>query len=270
MPEAAEVQVITDNLQFLVGRKVRGIFRGVKRPWIAPINLPRIINNRIESIDRVGKFIVLSLESSDKFVMHLSFTGSFSFSGTDFLALKFFLDDGQKLCFSDKRGLAKMRFMSDFEYKNDKTLSSHKVDALSSSVEKIYERLLYLKSKGVKKELKPFLLDYNYICGIGNIYASEICFHAKLNPRIRFNNLSEESLRILASSISFILLRAYKAGGSSIESFSDLFDNIGHAQEYHKVYHKEVCTECGQRILSFSQNGRTTFYCPECQKEELY
>ena len=142
------------------------------------------------------------------------------------------------------------------------------MDGLSSSKEDILAQLQDLRNRGIKKELKPFLLDYHYICGIGNIYSSEICFDAKIHPKKKFCDLSDEQLIQLSISIPLILRRAYFAGGSSIESFIHMDGKIGDAQKYHKVYHKEICSDCGARIISFKQDGRTTFYCPNCQGGE--
>lgn len=265
MPEAPEVQVIVDDLQFLVGREIKAIFRTPSRPWIVNKALPSIISDKIVEVYRLGKFIVICHESTKKTVIHLSFTGLFSKTEVDYLALKFFLDNGSSLYFSDRRGLSRVRAMSNKDFLNDSTLKSHKVDGLSSSRDEIFFRLLELKNRNISRELKPLLLDFNHICGIGNIYGSEICYEMKVNPRTKFNTLSDDQLEKLAIAIQVVLRRAYAAGGSSIETFSSLSGKLGDAQKYHKVYGKQVCGDCGSRILSFKQSGRTTYYCPTCQ-----
>ena len=189
----------------------------------------------------------------------------FTKTPTEYLALKFFLDNEEILYFSDRRGLARIRTLTQQEFEADVTLKAHKVDGLSSSKEEILAQLQNLKNRGIKKELKPFLLDYHNICGIGNIYGSEICYEMKLSPKTKFCDLTDEQLVRLATVIQVILKRAYAAGGSSIESFINIDEEIGSAQKYHKVYQKDICSDCGARIISFKQDGRTTFYCPVCQ-----
>ena len=265
MPEAAEVAVLRDGLEGkLLNRKITMLSRFAERSWVVDKDILNILNDKIVSVDRIGKFIILSHESTRKTLIHLSFTGSFSNEPKEFLALKFKLDDGSSLYYSDRRGLSKIRNLSAEELKQNKTLSAHKVDGLSSSVDTIYATLKGISSN---KELKPFLLDYHNICGIGNIYGSEICHEIRVSPKKKFNDLNDEQLHALAAAIKSVLEGAYTAGGSSIEDFVTLNGEKGHAQDYHKVYHKSICPDCGSRILSIKQDNRATFYCPKCQKE---
>lgn len=265
MPEGPEIARVVDSLQFMQGHTIESLYLPTSRPWILKTEPGRILYDPIQKISRVGKFIIWEHLSERRTIIHLSFTGTFSQKVQKFFALQLILEDKTQINFSDKRGLSIWRNLSKEEFDADPTLKAHKVDGLSNSIPEIYNRLLALKKKGIKKELKPFLLDYHNVCGIGNIYGSEICFEAKLSPKMRFSELDDKELQHLAQTISFILRRAYQLGGSSIETFSDYLDNIGHAQDLHKVYNKEVCQLCGTRIISFKQDGRTTYYCPCCQ-----
>lgn len=267
MPEGPEVQVVVDGLQHYVGRTIIGVATTPDRPWVLDKTFPSRIDDRIEAIRRVGKFIIFDHVSKNKTVIHLSFTGMFLDHQVDYLALKLFLDNGETLFYHDKRGLSRWRCMTASELLSDKTISAHKVDALSSSKSTILERLQILHKGKSKKELKPFLLDFHNLCGIGNIYASEICFEAKLSPRKIFIDCTEDDLIRLSVAIPLVLRRAYEAGGSSIESFNNIKGINGKAQRYHKVYAKEICPECGSPIKSFRQAGRSTYFCPICQKE---
>lgn len=268
MPEGPEVQVITSSLKKFEGKKIVAVQRFVERPWVFQADPSSLIGRRLERIDRLGKFIIFNLDADYLMVSHLSFTGSYQMHKDDFSGFMLLFNNNSRLFYSDKRGLGKLRVMTRDELARDKTLSAHVLDGLRASPAEIYDRLYYLRNKGVKKELKPFLLDYHYICGIGNIYGSEIAFHAGLSPFKKFNTLSDDELTRLSTSISFILKRAYNAGGSSIESFTDLNSNPGHAQDYHAVYFKDICPECGERIMQIQQDKRSTFYCPNCQKGE--
>lgn len=270
MPEGPEVQVIVDALQPLLSNTtIAGIARVPERNWVVAQSLIQAIGDKILSVSRLGKFIVLTHLSTRRTVIHLSFTGHFSLSPVDFMACKLYLDNETVVYFSDKRGLGKLRNMSHDEFVKDKTLSSHTTDGLLASEGEIYTVLSQVKIKRINREIKPFLTDYKYICGIGNIYASEICFATAINPKTKVSELSEDQLRNLSSTIKTILTTAYQAGGSSIESFSSINNQKGHAQEFHKVYHKDFCEICGSKILSFKQEGRTTFYCPKCQGGNL-
>lgn len=265
MPEGPEIAKVVDSLQFMRGHTIESLYLSTSRPWILKMSPSDVLHDKITNISRVGKFIIWEHLSERRTIIHLSFTGTFSQKVQKFFAMQLTLEDGTKVNFADKRGLSIWRNVSKEEFEADSTLRAHKVDGLSSSTQEIFSRLVALNKKGIKKELKPFLLDYHNICGIGNIYGSEICFEAKLSPKKRFCDLDEEELKRLTQTISFILKRAYQLGGSSIETFSDYLDNEGHAQDLHKVYSKEVCQLCGTRILSFKQDGRTTYYCPCCQ-----
>lgn len=265
MPEGPEVQVIVDGLRKFEGQTIQGVSVTPERPWILDKHFPQRIGDKILHVTRRGKFILIEHESSGYTVVHLSFTGMFLDSPKEFLALKFFMDSGEVLYFHDKRGLSRWRCMTPEEVLKDQTLSKHGIDGLTSTVQEISARLHKLQERPRRTELKPFLLDYHNICGIGNIYGSEICFASKLSPFVSFSALTEEELQRLSIAIPLVLRRAYSAGGSSVEDFNDVRGVRGKAQELHKVYNQLICQECGGPIVQVKQAGRSTYYCPKCQ-----
>lgn len=269
MPEGPEVQTIVDDLSPWIGARVKAVEATSLRPWIVSQNFLNIIGKKIVSVSRLGKFIIFDLDTNDKVVVHLSFTGRFSNSPDNFHAFTLLSEDRPPLYFNDKRGLSRWRFMSPSDFANDATLNKHTVDALANEKDAILHRLIDLRNTRLNRELKPLLLDYSFISGIGNIYGSEICFEARIDPRTRFKSLSDDHLKRLAEAISFVVKRAYEAGGSTIEDFASISGKEGHAQYFHRVYGKQICQECGSRITVFSQAGRTTFFCPACQKGPL-
>jgi len=129
--------------------------------------------------------------------------------------------------------------------------------------------LKQLISKNKQKPLKIFLMDQSIIAGIGNIYASEIAFGARLNPKRKTGDFTQAEIAKLYKSIKKILIKAVDARGTSVSDFRDPEGLPGKYGNIRKVYQRknQPCpNECGGMIDSFKQGQRTTFWCPKCQK----
>ena len=107
-------------------------------------------------------------------------------------------------------------------------------------------------------------MNQNFIAGIGNIYASEICFLAGVNPFKKSNNLTANDLQNLSEAISEVIKNAYALGGSTIRTYKDTNGEKGRTT--HMVYGQKVCRLCSSAISKGPQNGRTTHWCSKCQK----
>ncbi len=118
--------------------------------------------------------------------------------------------------------------------------------------------------------MKSLLLNQNFIAGIGNIYADEILFKAKLHPLTPASLLSDEELKRLLKAIRSVLRKAIIHKGSSIRSFTDDEGKRGEFQDYHNVYGRESlsCFSCGEKIKRLRIGGRSSFFCAWCQKEK--
>ena len=117
--------------------------------------------------------------------------------------------------------------------------------------------------------IKAFLLDQQEISGIGNIYANEICAHARINISRRICDLKDKEIYQLIRSTKIILKKAIKLRGSSLrdESFVDLYGKIGGFQKFHQVHARagQQCNECGSEIIRTKIAGRSSYLCPKCQ-----
>ena len=118
--------------------------------------------------------------------------------------------------------------------------------------------------------IKSILLNQRVISGLGNIYVCEALFLAKISPKTKGCNLSLKQIQNLHNNIKIVLLKAIKEGGTSIQDHKNVSGEIGYFQNYLSVYNreKEKCytNDCEEHIVRFKQNGRSTYYCPKCQK----
>ena len=130
----------------------------------------------------------------------------------------------------------------------------------------------YIKHKFVnkKKNIKNYLLDQNFVSGIGNIYANEILFYAKINPQKYGYEINETDIKKIVKYSKIVLNLAIKYGGSSIRDFKDTKGSSGSFQKEFKIYGREGknCSRnnCKNKILKIFQNNRSTFFCKSCQK----
>ena len=124
--------------------------------------------------------------------------------------------------------------------------------------------------KGKKKNIKNFLLDQNFVSGIGNIYASEILFLSKINPEKKASLLSKKDCKKIILNSKKVLINAIKKGGSSIRDFKDISGNRGNFQKEFKVYQQDGTdckrTQCKGIIKKKITSNRSTFFCISCQK----
>ena len=132
---------------------------------------------------------------------------------------------------------------------------------------KYFKRELFLKIRKKERSIKDILLDQNFICGIGNIYANEILFRSKISPFKLGKRLNEEDFNKLLNSVEYILKVAIKKGGSSIKDYKNTNAKLGYFQTVFKVYNKKglACYKCEDLILKSKQSGRSTYYCKTCQ-----
>lgn len=119
-----------------------------------------------------------------------------------------------------------------------------------------------------KKPLKSLLLDQEFLAGIGNIYADEILFRAKIHPQKKADLLSEKDKKRLWQSMRLVLTEAINLKGSSIRNYRDSDGVRGNFQNFHRVYGREglPCPECRTKISRIRLGGRSSFFCPQCQK----
>lgn len=266
MPELPEVETIKRELeQAVIGKKILGVI----------VNNPKVIREpkqedfikglkgaTIESILRKGKLLILELSCGKSLAIHLKMTGQLIYPGNGKTSrVSFKLSDGKFLDFNDRRLFAEMRLIDD--WRNLKFVQGLGPEPFEISVEKFKEMLASKKTK-----IKPLLMDQTFISGVGNLYAAEALFRAKINPMRPASTLSDKEKDLLFKEIKDTLSEAIHYKGSSVDQYVQLTGKPGGYVKYHKAYDREgkPCLVCKTTIKRISLGGRGTYFCPKCQK----
>jgi len=270
MPELPEVETITRGLKPIINCTIKNIkIHTPKLRFIIPKNLSKIHNGKkIIEINRKGKYIFLELEDNYIIIIHLGMSGRLRLLNCDkFTKQKhdhFILRTNQDHCliFNDARKFGLIDYGKKDTIYEKRYLSNIGKDALSSSL--TYEYLAFKISKKTTP-IKQILLDQKIIAGIGNIYASEILFDAKISPFCKGKDLSLDDCRYIVISIKKILKKSILLGGSTLKDYVSTDGKIGNFQKNFKVYNKSGQKIMGKSIVKIIQYGRSTFYCPDFQ-----
>ncbi|HEU4710950.1 MAG TPA: bifunctional DNA-formamidopyrimidine glycosylase/DNA-(apurinic or apyrimidinic site) lyase [Pyrinomonadaceae bacterium] len=274
MPELPEVEHVVRALRpVVVGRRILAAELKLKR--IAPdISRPAfdrgLRNMRITAVGRRGKYILFELESGRMLATHLRMTGKFLALSVDdklppYAHVVFHLDDERRLVFCDMRQFGRMRLIVDSE-RLPKELTTLAPEPLSEQFTEEYFLQTLARSK---RSLKQLLLDQTRVLGLGNIYASEALFIAGVNPMKPAHRLSKPRARKLYEAIRVVLQEAIDAGSTLRIDLADGYSSYFEAPErFWRVYEREgePCVNCGTKIRRVVQGGRSTYYCPRCQK----
>lgn len=271
MPELPEVEVIARNLN----PKIRGLTIRSLTFIYPPIlrdnsiaDLRSLEGQRIRHVQRRGKMLLIRIEGAWSLLFHLKMTGQIilcdrrnPFDKHTHFCLSFD-NDSRELRFRDVRKfgfVATVRSEDPFESPYLKELGP---EPLEIDFDCFIE---YLKNR--RGQIKSLLLNQNIIAGIGNIYASEILFSAKIHPCVSASTLSEGEWKRLWSSMRKVLLHAIECRGSSIRDFVNEGGQKGEFQLYHSVYRRDSlpCVACGHTIHRLLIHGRSTFVCTRCQ-----
>lgn len=275
MPELPEVETITNDLRDLVLGDTIVLVKIIDSCNLTQISpelfAKNIARKKIQNIVRLGKSIKFSLTSKYALLVHLKMTGQF-YCPSHIACLKphthllFKLKKAGYLAFRDVRKFGVIYFKKESDLQKISYLNKLGIDPLGKNYTlKIFKELL---AGHKKRNLKSFLLDQTLVSGIGNIYASEILFKTKINPLRPVGSLGKSEISLLFKNIKSILQRAIKHRGTTSASFKDVSGKKGNFQNMLKVYGRagESCTICHKKIKKIVQNGRSTFYCPPCQK----
>ena len=281
MPEAPEVHHVVQYLQrHLANQKI--VQAIVTYPPLID-NMPaqnfcqQIQGQHFRQFKRLGKYIILELDDYT-FVSHLRMEGKFLIvsSREEFEQLdqirdrkhihaQFVLEDGRIVCYKDTRKFGRMSLWpQQDDLHHLKPLSKVGKDVLDPT---LCAQDLLKKASQRTIPLKTFLLDQSVIAGIGNIYADEILFATCLSPYCMPCDLSKKDMQNIIEATRSILMRAIEAGGTTILSFSYGSNHTGSFQNQLQVHgQKGNCPICGHEIEHQKINGRTTYFCPHCQK----
>lgn len=272
MPELPEVETLITSLW----PKVKGLeisrIRVLCRRILKNENfsfLKKLIGKKIVGLRRRGKMILIDSEGGVSLIVHLKMTGQLIFhSSAEPLdkhthLIIFFKGQSQELRYRDVRkfGFISWARTSDVD-------SAHELSSLGPEPLEIdfpgFRRLF----QGRTARLKSLLLNQNFLAGIGNIYSDEILFKAKLHPLTPASCLEKNELRLLWKAMRDVLKTAIRYKGSSIRDFTDAEGEKGNFQNRHRVYGRESlpCIICGAAVERLRLGGRSSFFCPSCQK----
>lgn len=271
MPEIAEVETVRRTLlQKIINHKIIDI--NVICDKIIESDLTsfknNIINQEFIDIKRRGKWLIFEL--NDYYLLsHLRMEGKYFLKQHNEAIDKhehivFKLDRGIDLRYHDTRKFGKMILCKKEELYNLKPIKKQGIEPNDDKL-----TIQYLKDKLKNKNLpiKSILLDQTIISGLGNIYANEVLYDAKINPLKKGKDLNEKELKEIINSTNKIIKRAIELGGTTIKSYTSSLGVTGRFQQELKVHNKEnsSCNTCNTNIKRIKIGGRSTYYCEKCQ-----
>jgi len=276
MPELPEVETVVRGLRsVLPGRTIVSVRLGKTDFIDDPVALEELLpGSRIESVERFGKYIRLELaprhsgahrEPRRYLIVHLGMTGRLVVVGANQPAPPhthgfFALDDGRELRYTDPRRFGRMLVVPDAAIAA--FCGRLGEDPLQISLATLKKRLA-----GRRAKIKALLLDQRVVCGVGNIYADESLWLARIHPARLAARLTADEVSRLRQAMRTVLRAAIRLRGSSISDFVDSEGNRGGYQGRHRVYHRHgrPCVRCGASIRRMLVSGRGTHFCPICQ-----
>jgi len=274
MPELPEVEITRRGIEpYLAGKIITGVRVSQRRlRWPIPLNLAaRVIGLRISGIARRGKYILIDCGSNERagwLILHLGMSGSLRIldAGTEAERHEHFdLLLGKKLLrLRDPRRFGAVLW-HDGDIARHPLLANLGAEPLEDA---FTGKLLHTATRARKTAVKLVLMNASIVVGVGNIYANESLYHARINPRTQALRLSLARYEALAAAIKSTLKQALAAGGSSLRDFVHSDGSSGYFQQQYYVYGRagQSCRVCGTPIRQLRQGQRSTFYCPACQK----
>jgi formamidopyrimidine-DNA glycosylase len=277
MPELPEVE----SLRRILARSATGrtfVSAVVNEPRLRRAVMPdfaaAIAGRTIENIGRRAKYLLIELTGGHVMIVHLGMSGSLTHRRDGFDAgsfnprhdhVEFAFDDGSRLVYNDPRRFGLMKLVARGELESAVELRGIGPEPLSADFNADY---LWRMTRGRKAVIKNVLMDQRIVAGVGNIYASEILFRAKVRPTRRAGKVTLAEIGRIVEATPIILREAIGSRGTTFRSYRDSRGQPGHFAERLKVYDREgePCLECGTPIRGVVVGQRSSFYCPRCQK----
>lgn len=267
MPELPEVECVRLSLsQSLAGKVLLACHIHHPKVFLAASPLKKgVFPLSVECLERHGKYLIMRLERGYRLVAHFRMTGCFYYREKNEACaahthIEFPLDTGNILCFRDPRRFGRIWLIGENE--------ASPLEGLGPDALDIPEKVFISSLLQRNRRIKPLLLDQTVIAGMGNIYADESLFRARIHPETQSSLLKKKKLSALWKHSQEVLHEAIDRGGSSISDFVSPGGVIGTYQEEHGVYGREglPCSCCGAIIQRIVVGQRGTHFCPRCQK----
>ncbi len=237
-----------------------------RKPPLA--RLRKLVGARIPAVRRHGKYLLLDTDHAQSILVHLGMTGRLRLHGcTDPRARHTHVVlglDHRELRFVDARRFGQFDVIARGQERTHPALAVLGPDALDEAID---VNALLATAKDKRTTLKAFVLDQSVIAGVGNIYASEALWRAKLRPTQRTHKLTAPAANRLALAIREVIERALDHGGTTLSDFVDADGTAGENADYLWVYGRrgQPCSRCQTPIKRSVLQGRATYYCPTCQ-----
>jgi formamidopyrimidine-DNA glycosylase len=272
MPELPEVETIRRQLEpEITGARIADA-EVLDERWTrpeSPREVEKLIAGRtIEAVERRGKYLLLRLEGGRTLAMHLRMTGNLLLvDGAEdppYLRAQMRVDDGRRLLFTDTRRFGHAVVLDDAEL-DEYFAARLGVEPLSDS---LTAEELCRRAAGRRAPLKSFLLNQLGVAGIGNIYADEALHRAELHPLSPAGSMKPDDCERLRVGIVEALEAGLRSGGASIDDYRDARGEQGAMQDEFLVHTREgkPCPRCGAEIQRIVVGGRSTYFCPSCQR----
>ena len=273
MPELPEVETVCRSLRpHLLGRTIKTIDVRERRlrVLVDVARTERLAGERIESVDRVAKYILLRFSNAAVWLFHLGMSGKLICTAANTPRRKHDhiivgLDDGRQMRYHDPRrfGLAIVSHADEIA-----TLPQLRHLGVDPFAETLTGEYLFSFTRVSDRRIRDLLLDQQIVAGLGNIYANEVLAMARVKPTIRARRLTRRQVGLIAGAIPELLHDAIQWCGTSFSDYRDADDKSGEFQNHLRVYdrHGEPCRVCPSTIKRVAIGNRSAFYCPTCQR----
>lgn len=269
MPELPEVETVRRTLKnFIIGKEIKEINVYYDKIVDGDTNtfVETLKGQTIRDIDRVGKYLIFILDQ-DAFISHLRMEGKYHITEASKPVNKhehlvFCFSDGEQLRYQDTRKFGRLQLTDKNTYRLKLPLSKLGPEPWDADLNETYKKIH--KSS---LPIKSLLLDQHILTGIGNIYANEICYRMRINPKTPGKRISKKRIAELIEVSKEVLESAIDQGGTTIHSF-DSNGITGLFQVQLQVHMQKTCSNCHKEVTKEMVGGRGTYYCKECQKSK--
>ena len=267
MPELPEVETVRRQLApRLVGRRVVG---AGSHPSSKFTPATRLTGTTFTAVRRRGKYLIIPTTDDRELIVHLGMTGKLRFRDGSpdlddpYLRAWWQLDGEEALEFADVRRFGRLRVVANGDYRDIPTLFHAGPEPWDPELTpKRFHELLGLSRRAVKTQL----LSQRPIAGVGNIYADEALWLARINPKV--TRIGIERAELLLESLQTVLIQGVDNGGTTLRDYRDVDGDVGSNQHQLLAYGRagRPCFRCGTPLRGFVLDARTTTYCPRCQR----